>query len=523
MGKKYKWTTLEHNGVLFPPPYQPHNIPVIYEGQEIKLSPEAEEAATLYAKYLDSEYIKNNTFRKNFWKDWSKLLGKDHTIQVLDNTNFTLIADYLNKQKEDKKLISKEEKEKLKEQKDKEEEPYKTAILDGNPQPVGNFRVEPPGIFIGRGSHPLIGRLKKRITPRDIIINIGKEAPIPTPSIQGSWYKVIHDRKVEWLAAWLDNISGKMKYVWLGNKSVLKADSDKAKFDLARKLRRKIKHIRYENYKLLSDPDPIKQQLSTALYLIDKLAIRVGNEKNTDVQSDTVGTTTLLVSNIQLHDNNKITLNFLGKDSIRYTNTVTIDPLVHVTLNKLMQNKTKNDQIFDLITPTTLNKYLQSYMPDLTAKVFRTFNASYTFQKELSKISKKLEINKEHNIKDDFRNANLKVAILCNHQKNVPKSFNKGLEQINTKIKTLRAKAKKAKSKESKQKIKNKIIDLKNKKKIKSELKGVALQTSMDNYIDPRITVAFVKKNNLDINDFFTKKMTEQFWWAIETKDDFKF
>ena len=38
---------------------------------------------------------------------------------------------------------------------------------------VGNFRVEPPGLFRGRGEHPRMGKLKSRIYPRDIVINIG--------------------------------------------------------------------------------------------------------------------------------------------------------------------------------------------------------------------------------------------------------------------------------------------------------------------------------------------------------------
>ena len=38
---------------------------------------------------------------------------------------------------------------------------------------VGNFRVEPPGLFRGRGDHPRMGKLKARIYPRDITINIG--------------------------------------------------------------------------------------------------------------------------------------------------------------------------------------------------------------------------------------------------------------------------------------------------------------------------------------------------------------
>lgn len=33
-----------------------------------------------------------------------------------------------------------------------------------------------------------------------------------------------------------------------------------------------------------------------------------------------------------------------------------------------------------------LNKHLQSLMPGLTAKVFRTYNASITLEKELAKL-----------------------------------------------------------------------------------------------------------------------------------------
>ena len=50
----------------------------------------------------------------------------------------------------------------------------------GTAAQVGNFRVEPPGLFRGRGEHPKMGMLKRRIYPRDITINIGApHAPAP--------------------------------------------------------------------------------------------------------------------------------------------------------------------------------------------------------------------------------------------------------------------------------------------------------------------------------------------------------
>lgn len=39
--------------------------------------------------------------------------------------------------------------------------------------------MEMPGLFRGRGEHPKMGKIKKRIYPRDITINIGRGEPIP--------------------------------------------------------------------------------------------------------------------------------------------------------------------------------------------------------------------------------------------------------------------------------------------------------------------------------------------------------
>ena len=42
-------------------------------GKHMKLSPEAEEVATFFAKMLDHEYTTKDIFRKNFFKDWRKV------------------------------------------------------------------------------------------------------------------------------------------------------------------------------------------------------------------------------------------------------------------------------------------------------------------------------------------------------------------------------------------------------------------------------------------------------------------
>lgn len=524
-GAKKKWSTLEHNGVLFPPEYEKHNVPVIYNGQNIVLDEEAEEIASLYAKYIESEYVKSKIFRKNFWNDWKKVLGKDHPIQSLDECDFSLIYNYLLKKKEQNKLN------KDKATKNDNEEIYKYAIVDGEKQPVGNFRVEPPGIFIGRGCNPKLGHVKKRVYPEDIIINIGKEAKVPEPLPGHKWKKVIHDQTVEWLASWKDDITGKMKYFWLGAQSDQKAKSDMNKFDLARKLKKKIKTINEENDRNLRSDDIFLRQISTALYFIDKFALRVGNEKSSD-ETDTVGVTSLRVEHIELLDNNQIKLDFLGKDSVPYVRTLTVDPQVYQNIKIFIQGKPKSDELFDKISSNDVNKYLQSFMKNLTAKVFRTYNASNLFQKELKKISAKFDkyenSDKVNLLLDEFNKANAKVAMLCNHQKNITSSTNKQIDNLdkmikNAKIKLRAAKKAKKKNPEKIARIESTIKKLKAKKDLKIELKNISLGTSKVNYIDPRITIAFLKKHNLPVDKIFSKTLQEKFKWAFNTDVNFKF
>lgn len=49
---------------------------------------------------------------------------------------------------------------KLKKDKEELEKQFQFCLLDGRQEKVGNFRVEPPSLFRGRGEHPKTGRLK---------------------------------------------------------------------------------------------------------------------------------------------------------------------------------------------------------------------------------------------------------------------------------------------------------------------------------------------------------------------------
>lgn len=48
------------------------------------------------------------------------------------------------------------------------------CLLDHYKERIGNFKIESPGLFRGRGEHPKMGMLKKRVQPEDVIINCSK-------------------------------------------------------------------------------------------------------------------------------------------------------------------------------------------------------------------------------------------------------------------------------------------------------------------------------------------------------------
>jgi DNA topoisomerase-1 len=169
-------------------------------------------------------------------------------------------------------------------------------------------------------------------------------------------------------------------------------------------------------------------------------------------------------------------------------------------------------------------------MKDLTAKVFRTYNASYLFQKELLKISKKYEgkdVTKAI-LLDEFSMANAKVAIVMNHQKNVAKGYKGQIDNINKQIRKLRTQIKKAKESKKKNpdkiaKLEEKLKEKKSKKDTKMYMKNVSLETSKANYIDPRITVAFLKRHNIQPKDVFSSTLRQKFKWAFDAEKDYIF
>ncbi|KAJ8281210.1 hypothetical protein GJAV_G00064860 [Gymnothorax javanicus] len=551
-----KWKFLEHKGPYFPPEYQPlpDNVKFYYNGKAVKLSLAAEEVALFFAQMLDHEYTTKEIFRNNFFKDWRKEMNLEERklITDLNKCDFGELFRMHQEKVQTRRNMSKEEKQVIKEANQKIIDEFGFCLLDHHRERIGNFKIEPPGLFRGRGDHPKQGMLKKRIQPEDVIINCSKDSRIPEPPAGHKWKEVRHDNTVTWLASWTENVQGSCKYVMLNANSKLKGEKDWEKYEVARRLKGCVDQIRAQYKQDLKSKQMSVRQRAVALYFIDKLALRAGNEKEEGETADTVGCCSLRVEHITLHpqldgEENVVEFDFLGKDCIRYYNKVPVVKRVFKNLKLFMNNKQGGDDLFDCLNTSMLNKYLTSLMPGLTAKVFRTYNASITLQDQLKELS-----NASDNLAEkllSYNRANRAVAILCNHQRAPPKTFEQSMANLQTKIDSRKEQLGLAKSelKQAKKELKSspddsKLQALVEKKKkavqrceeqlLKMEIqatdreenKQIALGTSKLNYLDPRISVAWCKNMGVPLEKIYNKTQREKFAWAIDmTEPDFLF
>lgn len=445
-----KWTTLEHNGVLFPPAYEPlpKNVKLYYDGKPISMHLEAEEVAGFFGSMLSSTHnVENPVFQKNFFGDFQEVLkrtggakdrdGNKVAIKEFSKLDFSKIFDYYHAKSEARKARPAAEKKEEKAERDKAEAPFMYCKWDGRKEKVGNFRVEPPSLFRGRGEHPKTGKLKLRVMPEQVTINIGKDAQVPQPPAGHKWKAIQHDNKATWLAMWQENINGAYKYVMLAANSAIKGQSDFKKFEKARELKKHISRIRKDYERELKSEIMADRQRATAMYLIDKFALRAGNEKDAENEAETVGCCSLKYEHITLREPNTVIFDFLGKDSIRFYDEVTVDRQVFKNLRMFKKTPKKDgDDIFDRLTTSQLNKHLGSYMQGLTAKVFRTYNASFTMSTLLKGLEvKNLTIPEKVKLYND---CNREVAILCNHKRTVGAGHEAQMEKLGDRIKGMK-------------------------------------------------------------------------------------
>lgn len=419
------WTSLNHNGIAIPQTIQYTDyIKVYYKNKLININNTLATALYLYKKQKNIDY----TFKHNFMKSIQSFLPAFINIKSISDLK---IISIIIKNTETNTNFDK----------------FKYCFVNGKKEKVDRYCSEPACIFVGRGKHRLRGSFKPSIKESDITLNISKGY-----KPNGNWKSIVNNKNVDWIASWNDPVLNKIKYVYPSSTSKLKCADTVDKFNFARKVKKKLSYIRKKYVSDLTSTNQKIVQHAIACYLIDSQCIRCG----TDDENNTFGCTSLQKKHLTIK-HNKIKLSFLGKDSILFDKTFRCKyPIIIRYLQENMRKKSTSDDIFHLISSTSLNMYLNMIIKDLTAKVFRTCHASSLYDKLL------------HNSTtiEEFKEANFKVATLCNHTN---------------------------------------------------------LQTSKANYLDPRITFSFSKRNNINIDKLYSKQLLEKFQWAKNEICDFRF
>lgn len=548
-GKK-KWKTLRHNGIIFPPEYESKGFTITVRNKTIQPNLIQEEMAYQWAKKKDTQYAQDETFQRNFTKDFAGELGGEYDKLKYNEIDFSEAYRIVDMEKDRKDAMTKEERKELatkrKEMREQLKARYGRAAIDGREVEVGNYMAEPPGIFIGRGDHPLRGRWKPRVTARDVTLNMSRRAPRP----EGNWKKVVANRDATWLARWTDHLTKKEKYVWLADTAKLKQDMDKAKYVKAEMLADGIDKVLDRVASDMADPETCR--VATVCYLIYRTAMRVGDEKDPD-EADTVGATTLRKKHVYISDD-AVEFDFLGKDSVRWRESIRCDNPRDRQLRKnladiISKKKGPEAEIFDDVSSRHVNAYYSGIMSGLSAKVFRTYSATKVVKRYLAEhadVSGETQSMKIYHAK----RANLEAAIMCNHKRTIPKNFAESLKKRkvrlaeakskkpweNTQARLKKSKGSKAKTLIQKQKRRERIKQLKEqierqkarhaerieKMSLNIDLtqrtKDYNLGTSLRNYVDPRVVKAWTDRTKTEWKKIYTAALQKKFLWVANEK-----
>jgi len=491
---------LSHNGILIPK-YEQKGFHIIFKGKNIALNSEQEEMAVAWVRKLGTEYAEDKVFIKNFFDDFSKALGVEGSVEDFD---FSEIKKFVDKERETKLNMSKEEKKKLAAERkvirEANKEKYGYAIVDGEKVELGNYMAEPSSIFMGRGKHPLRGKWKEGAKESDIILNLSPDSKVPP----GKWKAVVWQTTM-WIAKWDDKLRGREKYVWLSDTSPIKQQREIEKFNKAKDLEKKFNLVKEHIMQSIASKDLKTRKIATVCYLIDALSMRVGDEKDED-EADTVGATTLTSKNITICQNNLVKFDFIGKDYVRWEKEITLPEQVVKNLKEFINNKSF---VFDGVRSEDVNAFLSEIVEGVTAKVFRTYHASKAVREYIENIKIKKD-DPEAYKKYIATMANLQAAIICNHKRKLPKTWNNTLAKKKERLKNLEIK----KGKKTKERIK----ELKLKIELMKKTKDYNLNTSLKSYIDPRIFYTWSKKVDFDWKKYYSKTLQKKFSWIEKEK-----
>lgn len=469
--------------------------------------------AFAWVKKLGTPYVEDPIFRENFFKDFCEELKVPYTQEI----NFDQLIFEVQRRKAIKEhLTRKEKKEGIEERKklrEKRKKKYGYALVDGKRVEVSNYIAEPSSLFMGKGENPLRGHFKRGPRKEDIVLNLSPNAKCPP----GKWKKIVWKPNKMWIASWTDKLTGKQKYVWLGDSYHKKQEREKKKFEKAKTLDKNFWKVKAYILKNLTNKDLFRKKIATVCYLISKLNIRVGDEHE-EGEADTVGAITLRPEHISLpdkliHSRELVSFSFIGKDSVKWKIVLPLDSRAIKNLRFFSTHCKKS--LFEGITSKDISKFLNEIQRGLTAKVFRTWKISQTVKEYLDeRVLKKSDPEWLKILTIKF--ANLQGAIVANHKRKIPVNYEKRILKKKEKFKKLSKDIHRLKGKG---KDITKKVDQLTKLGLTIDFikasKEYTLSTSLRSYIDPRIIKSYCDKIDLPYEKVYSKALLRKFSWCL--------
>ena len=418
-------SSLIHNGILIPPPPEYRGLVITVRGNPVKLNPKQEEMVMAWARKQGTPYVEDSVFVRNYMQDLSSALNISPRLAA-DEVDWAPAIRWVESDRAARESLSPDQRKELaatrKAKREELKEQFGYALVNGERSELGTYMTEPSGIFMGRGKHPLRGRWKEGACQSDVTLNLSPDAPRPP----GQWREIVWQADGLWVARWKDTLSDKTKYIWLADTASAKQEREAHKFDKATALSNQLEQVRAHIEQGLAADDPKRRRIATAVYLIDALGLRVGDEKDPD-EADTVGATTLRPEHVNLRPDGVAEFRFLGKDSVLWDKELALPEAVQHNLADLIQNARPRStnvekrhptrdkpQLFPGVSSHDVNTFLGEVLPGLTAKVFRTHHATQRVEESLL-ASRVTRDDPEHKKWQATTLANVDAASFCNH------------------------------------------------------------------------------------------------------------
>jgi len=345
----------------------------------VKLTADQEEIAVQYAALFEKGTV-DATFVKNFLRDWNAVLREPHPSWDFSRLHRDAIAATAARRRPSPPAPL----------------PRQLATIDGDTFPVTNGVVQRPGVYVARSeAHPLHGRIRARVRPEGVTLNLSRGAPTPPPPYpDSSWGRVIHQPRVSWLARWRDPLTREFKYMTVRTADLeTQTQYDALKFSAAERLGREMPVVRRRLRRVLLQELERKEKnktlwVATCAALVLEFGIRRGGGNRTV----TTGATTLRANEVVLGDRKKkvVRLRFTGKDGVAFDATRRVSPelfdALELAIRRAVAAAGATTRLWrDDVSPEAVNAFMDRHMlPGLTSKVIRTHIATSIVRSRLS-------------------------------------------------------------------------------------------------------------------------------------------